>query len=127
MSVATTTLSIEQYFVDNWVYSQVDYLSPSFTPSSTNWIQLSIAPVLNTIESYTNCTLETFDIHIVSFASNKREAALQMDEVVTFIQAHTIDNVFIKAWRNNGAGVLEDGTYYYKFIFDSRSTQLEQY
>jgi len=118
MTITQATLTIEQYFADNYTYVEVDYLSPSFTPVGTQWLQLSIAPVISNIISVNNCSEEYFDIHLVGYGGNKVEASSAVDEAIALIRTKNIDDIRVKTWRTNASGVEESGTYFHKVIME---------
>ena len=115
-------LAVESHFSNNWTECDVNYEQPNYTPTSKEWLELVIIPLLSTNNSLTNCTFEDFEIHTLVYSENKVKAGILTDKVVAFLQNTNIGNLRVKTWGTISNGNLEDNsTYFYKIYFDAQA------
>ena len=117
--IASTTLSIEKHFSDNWV-GEVNYNQPHYKAKAPEWIEIIVAPVSSDNVAIDGCTLEAYDLQVLSYGSNKVKAGKQLDTAIAFLQNTNIDEVRVKTWRTIANGLFDD-SYFYKISFDIQS------
>ena len=118
--IRDTVLSIEKHFSDNWG-GEVNYNQPNYIAKASRWIELIVVPLLSQNSSIDNCTVESYDIQVLAYGTNKVNAGEEIDLAIAFLQNMKIDGVRIKGWRQIANGLLDTGTYFYKISFDAQA------
>jgi len=110
--------AIEQNFRDEWM-GEINYDQVNYVPVGDKWIELSIVPIISEY-SGTTCTIQHYQIHVLAYSkNNKVESGELSDSAIAFLQNTKIGDINITNWRTIGNGLLDDGTYFYKLIFES--------
>lgn len=116
--IQATVKIIEDHFTDNWTFSKVDYDTVNYKTQNSSWIVVMVVPLIAELYCVSGGDKNYYQIHITSYGVGKIESSDLMDKAIAFLKDQNINGIQIKKWQNIANGVLDDGTYFYKLIFE---------
>ncbi len=111
---------VEQHFLDNFNYCDVNYDTLNYINKNDYWLELIVVPILSESKGVDiSCTKEHYELHTISYSlNNKVESGNVADASIAFLQNTKLDTLNIRTWKTIDSGMLDNGTYFFKLIFD---------
>ncbi len=128
MNLYNTVSSIEGFIQDNKGTLSptggdisIHYSGTEFIPEVPEWVSIIVQPVDGGNQSFDCCLGTTGIVILTCYGANKADSAKISDNVITLFRNTTVpgdpDTEF-KGYRTLLQGNLENGTFYYKFMFE---------
>lgn len=113
MSLLNTKAGIEQYFINGWTQTSIQFEGVHFDYSSlTKWISLKFAPILNDQYAYdgsnTGRVNYTGQMQVFCYAQNSPLAYKLADDVITFLSGKHIGTIEIGFGQAEGSALRLD-------------------
>lgn len=112
---------IEQYFIDNWINTPIQFQGVDFDQPNA-WISLIFIPIERTANTCGR-VMSNAQLKILCYDTNPSMAIKLMDEVNTFFDCKTLTKSYSGAGNADGLGIIDllNNTYEVATLYEINS------
>lgn len=126
MATYNIKTTLDQYFLDNWVATPIQYEGTQLnTNALTEFISLQYAPVYNDQYAFDGTTTGRINYvglqKVFCYAKTPTKAFQLADSVKTFLNGKQLGNIYIEVGQDNPANDL--GNNFYEVLITFRLTE----
>ena len=123
MSVLATKAALEQYFIDNWTATGIQFSGVEFSNKTlTKWISLKFIPVENDRYAMNGTVSGRINynglLQVFCYAKNESLAYGLSDDVKSFLHDKTIGSIDVGIGQDRGVENLDNGYFEALVVFE---------
>ena len=111
MSLAGIKATVEQYFLDNWTDTPIDWAGQAFSvPTDREYISLQFIPFDRTnyaFDSTNGIQKDDTILKVRSYSNNPQKSYQIQDKVIAFLEGKQFGNTYYRIAKPDGNGAVD--------------------